>query len=191
MTGKNCVAIASDTRFGVQHQTIAHNNPKIYHINSKTMIGLGGLTTDAQTLYNKFKFRHNLFKLRENREMEPDVFSHLVSTMLYEHRFGPYFVEPVVCGLTKDNKPHISAMDLIGAPLLTSDFVVSGTCTEALYGMCESVYRPDLGPDELFETISQVLIAAVDRDAFSGWGAVVHIMTEDSIIVREIKARMD
>ena len=31
------------------------------------------------------------------------------------------------------------------------DFVVSGTCTSNLHGMCESLYRPDLSPDELFE----------------------------------------
>lgn len=31
-------------------------------------------------------------------------------------------------------------------------------------------------PDDLFETLSQALLNAVDRDALSGWGAVVHIM---------------
>jgi 20S proteasome subunit beta 3 len=31
-------------------------------------------------------------------------------------------------------------------------------------------------PEDLFETISQTLLNAVDRDALSGWGAVVHIM---------------
>jgi len=31
-------------------------------------------------------------------------------------------------------------------------------------------------PEELFEALSQSLLAAVDRDALSGWGAVVHIM---------------
>jgi hypothetical protein len=31
-------------------------------------------------------------------------------------------------------------------------------------------------PDELFEVMSQCLLSAVDRDALSGWGAVVHIM---------------
>lgn len=31
-------------------------------------------------------------------------------------------------------------------------------------------------PEDLFETISQTLLSAVDRDAFSGWGAVVHVM---------------
>lgn len=59
-------------------------------------------------------------------------------------RFGPYFVEPIVAGLKEDNKPFISAFDLIGAPVMTDDFVVGGTCTNNLYGMCESLYRPNM-----------------------------------------------
>lgn len=59
-------------------------------------------------------------------------------------RFGPYFVEPIVAGLKEDNKPFISAFDLIGAPVTTDDFVVGGTCTNNLYGMCESLYRPNM-----------------------------------------------
>jgi len=35
-------------------------------------------------------------------------------------------------------------MDLIGAPLLATDTVVAGTCSEALYGMAESLWKPDL-----------------------------------------------
>lgn len=59
-------------------------------------------------------------------------------------RFGPYFVEPIVAGLKSDKKPFISAFDLIGAPVVTDDFVVGGTCTNNLYGMCESLYRPNM-----------------------------------------------
>jgi 20S proteasome subunit beta 3 len=49
-----------------------------------------------------------------------------------------------VAGLTDDNKPFLSGMDLIGAPVFTDDFVVSGTCTSNLHGMCEALYRPNL-----------------------------------------------
>lgn len=31
-------------------------------------------------------------------------------------------------------------------------------------------------PEELFEVVSQALLNAVDRDAYSGWGATVKIM---------------
>ena len=60
-------------------------------------------------------------------------------------RFGPYFVEPVIAGLDpKTSEPYIASMDLIGCPMVTDDFVVSGTCSEQMYGMCESLWEPDL-----------------------------------------------
>ena len=76
--------------------------------------------------------------------MSPKTFASLVQTLLYEKRFGPYFVEPVIAGLNDDGTPYITATDLIGADVLTDDFCVSGTASEELYGSCESLYRPDL-----------------------------------------------
>ena len=35
-------------------------------------------------------------------------------------------------------------MDLLGAPVFTKDFVVAGTCSPNLHGMCESMFRPDM-----------------------------------------------
>lgn len=49
-----------------------------------------------------------------------------------------------MAGLKEDGTPFLSGMDLIGAPVFTDDFVVSGTCTSNLHGMCESLYRPDM-----------------------------------------------
>jgi 20S proteasome subunit beta 3 len=111
--------------------------------------------------------------------------------VLYERRFSPYFVEPVIAGLEDDNTPFICSADLIGCLNFAKDFVVSGTCAEQLFGMCESLWEPDLEPDDLFETISQSLINAVDRDALSGWGAIVHVITPDKVITRRLKTRQD
>lgn len=72
---------------------------------------------------------------------------HLIVFCLFffRHRFGPYFVEPVIAGLDpKTFEPYIASMDLIGCPMETEDFVVSGTCSEQMYGMCESLWEPDL-----------------------------------------------
>lgn len=82
-------------------------------------------------------------------------------------------------------------MDLIGCINFAKDFVVSGTASSQMYGMCESLWEPELGPDDLFETISQALLNAVDRDAISGWGAVVHIITKDGVVTKTLKGRMD
>jgi 20S proteasome subunit beta 3 len=34
--------------------------------------------------------------------------------------------------------------------------------------MCETLWRPKMTPDELFECISQAMMSALDRDASSG-----------------------
>ena len=121
-----------------------------------------------------------MYTIKEEREIEPEKFTHLVSSTRYEKRFGPYFAEPVIAGLgttpSGKPKPFIAGTDLIGCINFAKDFVVAGTASSQLFGIAEGLWEPDLEPEELFETISQTLLNAVDRDAFSGWGAIVHVM---------------
>ncbi|KAG8857873.1 proteasome core particle subunit beta 3 [Serendipita sp. 411] len=192
MVGKNCVAIASDLRLGNQALTIATNFEKIFPITDRIMLGMAGLATDVLTLRDRFRFRVNMYTIKEEREIEPETFAHLVSSTLYEKRFGPYFIEPVIAGLSKGtNKPFIASADTIGCLNFAKDFVVCGTATDKLFGVAESLWEPDLEPEDLFETISQTLMNAVDRDAFSGWGAIVHLITPDKVVTRQLRARMD
>jgi len=59
--------------------------------------------------------------------------------------FGPYFVEPVIAGIDPVTlEPFVANLDLIGCPMVATDFAVSGTCTEQMYGMCESLWVPDM-----------------------------------------------
>ncbi|RKO91854.1 nucleophile aminohydrolase [Blyttiomyces helicus] len=191
MKGKNCVAIAADRRFGVQAMTLATNFQKIFPITDHLYLGLPGLATDVQTLHERFRMKVNMYHLREEREITPSTFASLVASTLYERRFGSYFAEPLIAGLEKDGTPYICSMDLIGCVTTPGDFVVAGTASNQLYGMAESLYEPNLEPEDLFETISQVLLNAVDRDAISGWGGIVHVITLDKVITRTLKGRMD
>lgn len=59
--------------------------------------------------------------------------------------FGPFFIEPVIAGLDEiEKKPFICSMDLIGCINFAKDFVVAGTASANLYGICESLYEADL-----------------------------------------------
>lgn len=192
MKGKKCVAIAADKRFGIQTQTLALDFQKIFEMGPHLYLGLPGLATDTQTVHERLKFRLNLYELKESRRIHPKTFGNMVSNMLYEKRFGPYFVEPVIAGLDpKTFEPYVCSMDLIGCINEPEDFVVAGTCTEQLYGVCEALWEPDLEPDDLFEIISQALTNALDRDPVSGWGAVVHIIEKDKVTTKNLKTRMD
>ncbi|ORY89717.1 proteasome subunit beta type-3 [Leucosporidium creatinivorum] len=191
MVGKGCVAIACDLRLGNQALTIACNHEKVFAATERTYYGLPGLASDTITVRDKLRQRVNLYAMKEERTIEPETFAHLVSSTLYERRFGPYFIEPVIAGINVKDEPFIAAMDLIGCLNFAKDFVVSGTASEKLFGMAESLWEPDLEAEDLFETISQTLLNAVDRDAYSGWGAVVWVIEKDKVTKRWLKARMD
>ena len=90
-------------------------------MNPHLWVGLPGLATDIQTVKQKIEFRMNMYELKETRQMRPKTFANMVSNMLYERRFGPFFVEPIVAGLDPVTfEPYICNMDLIGTELSPS-----------------------------------------------------------------------
>jgi hypothetical protein len=69
-------------------------------------------------------------------------------------------------------------------------YVVSQLVLEIPLDECANtgIYQ---GPEDLFETISQALLNAVDRDALSGWGAHVYVIEKDKVTKRLLKGRQD
>lgn len=51
---------------------------------------------------------------------------------------------PVIAGLDEHSKPLICTYDNIGAMMRVEDFVVAGTPSEQLYGVCESFWKPHM-----------------------------------------------
>lgn len=236
MVGKDCVAIACDLRLGLQALTVSNNFPKIFNYAPSTYLGLTGLATDVSSVSDLLRYKVNMYRLREERQISPQTLANLISSSLYEKRFGPYFVSPVLAGINSTTgKPFICGFDSIGCIDFAKDFIVSGTASDQLFGTCEGLWEPDLvcflsvslsiypsihpsifiiytyisliatwvkllpltnyplnqGPDDLFETISQALLNAVDRDALSGWGAHVYIIEKDKVTKRLLKGRQD
>lgn len=61
---------------------------QVFPLGEKLYIGLAGLATDVLSFKQLLEFRSNLYKLREERELSPEAFSALISTMLYEKRYS-------------------------------------------------------------------------------------------------------
>ena len=104
MAGKDCVAIAryddkhhprvailscmaSDTRMGVQGQTISTDFQKVFRLNDKTFLGLSGLATDVQSVSQLLRFKLNMYKMQEEREIKAKTLSAMISNMMYEKRY--------------------------------------------------------------------------------------------------------
>ena len=155
MTGKSCVAIACDLRLGLQALTVSNNFPKIFPYGPSLYLGLTGLATDIASVSDLMRYKVNMYRLREERPIAPKTMANLVSTSLYERRFGPWFVSPVVAGLMPGEgegevEPFICGFDSIGCIDFAKDFIVSGTASDQLFGTCEGLWEPDLVSLSLF-----------------------------------------
>jgi len=192
MTGKECICIGTDLRFGEQMTTIATDVKKIHKISDGLYVGLCGFASDALTVLDKLKLRKELYELRESRKVKPKVFASMLSNLCYQRRFGSYFIEPLIAGLDPHtNVPYIADLDHIGALCEPEDFVVVGTAAEFIMGICEGIWKPNMEPEDLFEATAQAMLAGLNRDAASGNGALIYTITKDSVNIRSIRTRMD
>lgn len=186
------MAIACDKRLGQQAMTVSMNYPKVFSVNNNVFYGLAGFASDVQTVSEHVTYKCNLYQLEEGRQMAPKTFANMLSALLYEKRWGPYFISPVIAGIDEaTGEAYICSTDLIGCMSEAHDFAVGGTASPGLYGMCEALWEPDLGPEELFETAAQAMLNALDRDALSGWGAEVFLLTRDRCVRRTLRGRQD
>ena len=49
--------------------------------------------------------------------------------------------------------------------------------------MCETLWRPKMTPEELFECISQAMMSALDRDASSGKAKIIKAFKSNIFIL--------
>mmetsp|Transcript_37516 Transcript_37516/g.58584 ORF Transcript_37516/g.58584 Transcript_37516/m.58584 type:complete len:223 (-) Transcript_37516:96-764(-) len=188
MAGKNCVAVAVDKRFGVGPQMIDSSAKRVIKIHNRLLTGLGGFDSDVQTIMAQIQSDMSLLRLKSRRPIAPGPFSAYLGQLLWEWRL---FVTPVIAGLDAGDEPFLCMQDSLGAPVNSEDFVVCGTSSDSLFGICEAMYKENLSTDELFEVVEKCIISALERDCLGGYGAFIHMITPDGILTREISCRND
>ncbi len=134
------------------------------------------------------EYKLSMYRLRENRDMLPRTFASLVGTTLYEHRFGPFFVSPIVVGV-QDSRAVLVTYDSIGNQTKSEKFAVGGTAGDNFYTLCESYYREGIKSEELEDILANVLVSGVDRDILSGYGGIVYVLTETGLEAKYLKMK--
>eukprot|EP01084_Bolivina_argentea_P138089 243191_1 len=193
MIGHNCVAVAVDRRLGSNEQLVSDTSEKVLKLSSRVVCAFTGLLGDSQTLMSDLTRAVRLKSMREGgKPVSPRQLSGMLSAMLYAARSSPFFCEPIVAGLEPDGKPFICVQDVLGARSFPKDFAVAGfTAARSLYGACEAFYCEGMDEETLFQTMSSCLLAAAERDCLSGYGAIVHIISKEGILSREVEGRRD
>lgn len=178
MKGRDSVVLAADSRF-TSYRTgtfLLGQYPRpLFRVGERCLVGCIGLDSDARQLLADVRDR-----VQDQAHLEPASVARVVSNALYRRRL---MLSPMVCGMDTSSGPYICSMDGLGAQT-ESAFAVCGTANAGLYAICESLYEPGLGADELCAVMGRCLSLALQRDVLSGCGVDVHVLYADGRLER-------
>ncbi|ADD07935.1 archaeal proteasome endopeptidase complex subunit beta [Candidatus Aciduliprofundum boonei] len=199
-TGTTTVGIVTKDGvvMGTEHRAsmetfIAHKTAqKLYKLDYNIGMTTAGLVGDLQVLVRYMRAEINLYRIRRKMYMPVGAAATLLSNILNERKFFPYYVGLLVGGF--DSKGyHVFAIDAAGGAI-EDKYASVGSGSLFVYGVLEDRWKDDLSLDEGINLVIRGINAAMRRDAASGDGISVATITKDEGFVElsqeEVEKRM-
>ncbi len=177
MRFKGGVVLAADRRVSYSTFVLSKSAKKVFLFNNRVGISTAGLPGDFQELIDVARYNMTMYELDHEREASPTNVAKLLSLLLYQGRFrGIYYAELIVGGL-EDDVPKILVLDPAGG-LMEEKFAAVGTGAQIATGILERRYREDLSSDDALNLAEMAMREAISRDALSGDGIDLLLISE-------------
>jgi len=189
---KDGVVIATETR-ATMGTLIAHKNTKkLYKIDDHLALATAGLVGDLQVLARYLNAEANLYRLKRDIKMPVKSAATLMSNILNQRKFYPYYVQLVLGGFD-DTGGHVYSLDAAGGAI-PDKYTSAGSGSPYVYGVLEDAYEDGLTTNEGVDIAIRAITAAKSRDSASGGDINVAVITKDGFkefTEDEIKKRID
>jgi len=162
------VVLAADKRVTYGLMLFSKAGKKVFRITDKVGIASAGIISDMQTIARTLEAEMRLYELETGMPIKVSNVAKLLSIMLYNRRIYPYLIETVVGGID-DEGAHLMVCDPIGA-IIEDDYTALGTGAQVAIGIVENSYKKNMGLNEARELAVKAVKAAFSRDAVSGDG---------------------
>ena len=192
MVCKDGVVIATEKR-ATMGTLIAHKNTqKLYKIDEHLALATAGLVGDLQVLARYLNAEANLYRLKREARMPVKSAATLMSNILNQRKFYPYYVQLILGGYDNTGG-HVYSLDAAGGAI-PDKYTSAGSGSPYVFGVLEDNYRDDMTASEGVDLAVRAITAAMNRDSASGGMINVAVINEDGfneIPENEIKKRME
>ena len=156
---------------------IAHKvAKKIFKIDEHMLLTTAGLVGDAQLLARFLRVEAELYKLEREGPMPVRGAATLMANILNQRKFYPYYVQLIIAGVDNTG-PHIFSLDAAGGAI-EDIYTTTGSGSPYVFGVLEDHYRKDMTEEEAIDLAIRAMTAAMKRDAASGDGMDVVVITK-------------
>lgn len=192
MVCKDGVVIATESR-ATMGTLIAHKmTKKLYKIDEHLVLATAGLVGDVQILARYLNAEANLYRLKRDVKMPVKSAATLMSNILNQRKFYPYYVQLILGGYD-DTGGYIYSLDAAGGAI-PDKYNSAGSGSPYVYGVLEDTYKDDLTITEGIDIAIRAITAAKSRDSASGGKIDIAVVTKDGfreISKEEIKKRTE
>lgn len=182
---KDGVILAADRRATAGFLIAHKKTKKVYRLDDNLGLTTAGLVGDLQTLSRYITAEVELYKMRRNSQMGVEACATLTANILSGSRYFPYWVQLLIGGVDR-NGGHVYSIDAAGGSL-PDKFVSTGSGSPFVYGVLEDHYKEDINVDQGADLAVRAITASMKRDAASGEGIDVAIITRDGFKLLEDK----
>src|SRR5271157_5129556 len=172
------VILATEKRATMGYMIASKKAKKVYQVAERIGMTTAGGVGDAQQLARILNVECNLYQIRRSRPITVGATATLLSNYLNQNRYFPYYVQLLVGGIDEKG-PSVFSVDAMGGATKEEEIVSTGSGSPMAYGVLEDRYRPDMNEDEATELAVRALRSAMKRDAGSGEGVHVVVITKD------------
>ena len=176
MVCKDGVVMASERR-ATMGTLIAHKaTKKLYKIDKHLALATAGLVGDLQVLSRYLSAEVNLYRLNRGTRIPVLSAATLMSNILNQRKFAPYYVQLVLGGFDAQGG-HVFSLDAAGGAI-PDKYTAGGSGSPYVFGVLEDLYKDDLTTDEGVNIAIRAVTAAMGRDSASGNGIDIAIINE-------------
>lgn len=175
---KDGVILASDRRATMGYYIANKKTPKIHMISDRIGMTIAGGVGDAQTLVRWMQSEIKLYELKHSRKMTVEAASTLLANILSNYKYYPFYVQLLVGGV--DEKPHVYSVDMLGG-VTEEDITATGSGSPIAMGVLEEMFIRDGSVKDNAPIAARAVGAAIKRDAGSGEGVDILIITPHGI----------
>ncbi len=177
---RDATVLATDTRAIAGGYFIAHKHvKKIQKIDEHLAMTIAGAVADAQNVVDTIRYYSNLYMISRRNPIPVKAAARLASNIFFSARLFPYIADVLVGGYDQEG-PSVYNIDLLGS-LTEAKFVSTGSGSPVAYGVLESEYREGLSVEEAVEIAAKAVIAAIKRNAGTGDGFDVAVVSKDGV----------
>jgi len=172
---EDAVILAAEKRVSYGGFIMSRAGRKVFLIKDRYGVAFAGLFADIQTLRRLMNVEIHSYEIENGRPITVRSAARLLSVILYQYKLMPFLSE-VIFGGIDDEGVHLYVMDSLGS-LIEDDYAAIGTGAPVAIGIIESRYKKDMKVEEAEQLVIDSVKAAISRDAVSGDGVDVVVIT--------------